>query len=81
MTVDTVYEALVMPVDESRSVYTSKLGYTESDAKDAALNTASDKIPITCRNVDWDERVAEKNGWRFVLKEKVLHGEPTPRGE
>lgn len=71
---DTVYIAMVMPLDPDDPVYTRKVGDTPGAAKRAALKSARRRVPNpTLENLDWNDNVANEDGWRFVCKEKKLH--------
>jgi hypothetical protein len=72
----TVYEAMVMPVDDTEPVYASRLATTKERAKEEVLDASHDVIlPTTRHNLDWDDRVVERDGWQFVLKERELHND------
>jgi hypothetical protein len=71
---ETVYIGMAYHFDK-RGVYTRKVGEEKQDAKDAVLEAMSERIPLTVHNLQWEGRICERNGWKFVVKEKRLYGE------
>jgi len=69
-----VYIAKAYRLDK-RGVYTRKIGMEKEDAKNAVLDTMSEHIPLTVHNLQWDGKIGKRNGWKFIVKQKKLHGE------
>lgn len=69
----TVYIGMAYRIEKKRGVYTRKVGTSIEDTKSAVLEVMREKIPLTVQNLCWDKKKAQKNGWKFVIKEKELH--------
>lgn len=69
-----VFVAMAMPQDEDEPVLTRKVGTTPEAAKAAVIEATTDMTGLHLRNFEWEARVENHEGWRFVVKQKGLHG-------